>query len=122
MNEKPQFEEKQFEQPLNEELSVRRMILPVGQVREAAVGLDGRLFSRNARFWRLWSPRWWLAPILAPRPGIPLDSSFWQNAAESLDNSLLRFKFNVFVQHKRPSYIRSKRGPGYRWWKREFYR
>lgn len=118
----PEFEEKQFEQPLNEELSVRRRILPVGQVREATVGFDARLFSRNIAFWRLWSHRWRLAPFLPPRRGVPLDDLFWRDAATSIDNISVRLKFNVFVQHKRPEYIKSRLGGEYDRWKQEYFR
>lgn len=115
---KCEFEEKQYEQLLNMELAGTKQILYVpGQVFENVIGIDAAIYSRSRRFWRLWRfrPSW--------PPGVYLEPRFWDWTGKELDDDAFpKFRFNVFVQHKRPEYISSRLGREYRYWNRPYFR
>lgn len=119
-----QFEEKQYEQLLNNELGVRKQIFPTGQVFENTVGVDVALFSRHPEFWRLWSPLWMFAPLFPPKGGVHLDPHFWDELTSEWNNDRfpIKYKCNVFLQHKRPEYVDRGRGNELKFWRQPFYR
>ena len=120
---KCEFEEKSYEQFHNIELLNRsRIFFPPGQIQEHHLGIDCMLLTKNKKFWRLWGYyKWWLYPF--PPPGVFLNDVFWQELKNTIDaKDFPRFKFNVFIQYKRPEYIISVRGKEYRFWKCPYFR
>ena len=119
-----QFEEKQYEEPLNRELGTRVPYIP-GQVFENIIGIDAAIFSKNQKFWRLWFKKhWWWPPFfLRYKPGVYLEPEFWDLAEENLNrDEFPNFKFNLFIQHKRPEFISSSLGKEYKHWRRPYFR
>jgi len=100
---KSEFEEKQFESPLNAELaSASGLFIPTGQVLESLVGFDAALLTHDVRFWRRFGS-------LSPLSGAFIDAAWWGLSAGEI-NALPRFRFNLFLQHKRPEYCKGPRG------------
>ena len=114
-----EFEEKEYEQPLNYELAWKRRVWSPGQVFEKKLGFDAAIFSKNPRFWKLWTKgtrRTW-------KLGIKLDQELWNIIEETWkSNAFPKFKFNLFVQHKRPEYIFSHFGREYGYWNKPYFR
>lgn len=113
-----QFEEKEYEGCLYHELTSGEIPLwPPGQVLENYLGFDVALLSIHRLFWsihRISRPPRGVAPWYFPWPFVP----------RGFDRSRLpRFRYNCFIQSKRPMYGRrlsrrlSSLGP-----KRPFYR
>jgi len=99
-----EFEEKEYEQPLNSELGNHNLWSP-GQVFESVVGFDAALKATNWRFWLLWG-KWEIFKI---RKGIILDWEIWDIIEKRwTDKTFPKFKFNLFVQHKVPEYMKTK--------------
>ena len=120
-----EFEERQFEQYLNMELVGKRKILYVpGLLFEKTLGIDAAIFSKNPKFWGLWSPYWKMPPFMRWwKPGVYLDKNLWDLGEEELTNGTFpKFKFNLFIQHKRPVYIKSPLGREYRYWNLPYFR
>ena len=108
-----QFEEKQYEQLLNNELAEKERIYIPGQVLENDIAIDAALFSMNPRFWGLWNNqrkmRW--------KSGLRLRPEFWDIAEATLNSDMFpRFKCNLFIQHKRPEFVSSPNGREYYHW------
>jgi len=116
-----EFEEKQYEFPLNKELVEGHNIFVPGPVFESILGMDAALFTRNLRFWMLWfSWRYFLPPW---RRGVHLTRELWDGLKEDLDSdSFPRFKFNLFIQHKRPEHVSSPNGREYGHWGQAYFR
>lgn len=124
---KCQFEEKQYEQNLNNELLHRKQLLYVpGQVLEGRLGFDSAVYSRNHRFWRLFDempyfPFFRGFQIGRNRPGVQLSRKWWSHLDQSLPY-FPRFKFNVFVQHKRPEHLTLSSANEWSDWNRPYFR
>jgi hypothetical protein len=119
------FEEKQYEQPLNFELAVRgSLIFSPGQVFENTLGIDAALFSKNPNFWRMWQKRLRGHQFFSSyRGGTYIDREWWNEFQNGLDDeSFPKFKFNVFVQHKRPEFISRTNGSEFTAWKQPYFR
>jgi len=124
---KCEFEEKTYEQYHNLELIGKDKILfPPGQIQENKFGIDSALFSENERFWRIWwYYNWWIFPPI-PR-GVYLsdllEDEFWEDLKDMIDaKDFPKFKFNIFIQYKRPEYIKSPRGKEYSSWTKPYFR
>lgn len=114
-----EFEEKQYEQILNMELAWKSRVFPSGQILENTLGIDAALMSRNLNFWKIWS-EW---GHIAPPMGVYLQRELWEDAEKKLnDYNFPRFKYNLFVQHKRPEFISSKLGKEYPYWQKPYFR
>lgn len=122
-----QFEEKQYEQHLNNELIARQELLYVpGQVLEGQLGFDAAAYSINRSFWKLFDPfppypffhRFWLDPR---RSGVQLCREWWDDLEKAIPY-FPRFRFNVFVQHKRPEYLTTQRSNEWEHWNTPYYR
>ncbi|QDV73062.1 hypothetical protein [Botrimarina mediterranea] len=125
-----EFEEKQYEQHLNNELLSRKHLLYVpGQVLEGKLGFDAALFCRDRRFWELFDDfrffghfrfirRLWYA---SSRSGVQLSVDWWRELDQALPY-FPRFRFNVFVQHKRPDYLVASSAGEWDQWNRPYYR
>lgn len=99
---KAEFEEKQFESPLNAELAnVSGLFIPTGQMLESLVGFDAALLTHDTRFWRYFS-------YATPLGGAAIDHNWWGLSARQI-HALPRFRFNLFIQHKRPIYCKGSR-------------
>jgi len=116
-----EFEEKTYEQYHNLELlPSEKIFFPPGQIQEHTLGIDSALFTRNRKFWKIWGyyKRWWFPQIPS---GVYLEDLPWEELKEILESEK-RFKFNIFLQYKRPEYINSTRGKEYRFWGRPYFR
>lgn len=119
-----EFEEKQYEQHLNIELlQGSNLIFPPGQHLENVLGFDAALFTRNKAFWRhfLAGYPWYrnyfrnyLNGLYFPRDAFELEEAF--------DNELPQFKFNAFIQHKRPERMVKDTASEWQCWERPYYR
>ena len=114
-----EFEEKQYEQPLNMELTWKRKIYIPGQVFENDIAIDAAIFSKNPKFWKLWeygTKRKW-------KSGTRLKPELWDMVEETWKSDMFpKFKFNLFVQYKRPEYIYLPWGKEYDHWKQPYFR
>lgn len=119
-----EFEEKQYEQHLNIELlQGSNLIFPPGQHLENVLGFDAALFTRNKAFWRHflggypWYRRFfrnYLNGLYFPRDAFELEEAF--------DNDLPQFKFNAFIQHKRPERMVKDTASEWQSWGQDYYR
>ncbi|MCC2617355.1 hypothetical protein LJ739_13975 [Aestuariibacter halophilus] len=119
-----EFEEKQYEQHLNNELlQGSNLIFPPGQHLENVLGFDAALFTRNKNFWRhfLGSYPWYrrffrfyLNGMHFPKDAFDLEYAF--------NNDFPQFKFNAFIQHKRPEKMIKNTAAEWGSWNQEYYR
>lgn len=119
-----QFEEKTYEQYLTSELvHGRREFFPPGQVLEEIVGFDVSLRTSSQSFWRLFphlSPFW--HRILRRYPaGIELSPEWWHELEEDIQR-LAPFKFNCFIQAKRPDCMVRPDAAEYSCWNCPYFR
>jgi len=111
-----EFEEKEFEVPATVELaSGCGVVLPPGQVLEHLVGYDVAADPvANHRIWRILS---------VPRPaGVRLVPDMWERAAAPSASALPRIPLSLFVQYKRPEFLRGPRAAQRRHWNRPYFR
>lgn len=122
-----EFEEKTYEQYHNMELvSGDKIFFPPGQLQEKSLGIDVALFSKNRKFWRLWGYYKWFMLWSFPT-GISLSDlleyALWEKLKDIINaEDFPTFKFNIFIQYKRPEYIKSARGKEYRFWMKPYFR
>lgn len=121
---KCKFEEKQYEQHLNNELLMRQELLYVpGQVLEGQLGFDAAIYSENRHFWRLFDgPGFlWRRWIRNNRSGVQLSVDFWRELEQEVAY-FPRFRFNIFVQHKRPEQLSVRTSREWEHWKQPYFR
>lgn len=119
-----EFEEKQYEQHLNIELlKGSNLLFPPGQMLENTVGFDAALFTTRRNFWKHFPPHYkWYHILMRNAPsGVPLPIKLWQNIDQNIEN-YPRFKFNVFIQHKRPEYMIKPDASEWASWNTPYYR
>jgi hypothetical protein len=127
-NMKCEFEEKQFEQHLNLQLlEDYRLLYPPGQVLENIVGFDVALYTKRRSFWRLFSKshvydRYYEPGSVFYRPGVRLDTAWWERLERDIESTFPAFKCNVFIQHKRPDYLKSRRSREWKDWRGPYFR
>ncbi len=133
-----EFEEKQYEQLVNIELTRGHNLLPIGQAQENLCGFDGALWTALPDFWRYldFPLRWWadaiwflwqrwpaLLPDILPG-GISVEE--WGEICEEGFNiifeQLHQIRYNVLVQYKRSEYMRSSRSLEWKYWNQPYYR
>ena len=126
---KCEFEEKTYEHYHNIELLGKsNFFFPLGQVQESHFGVDAFLFSKNRNFWKLWRNIPWRRRLLWPfwpliPEGVYLEDIYWEDIKEIIDKELkVKFKFNIFIQYKRPEYLKSNRAKEFIYWKHPYYR
>jgi hypothetical protein len=119
-----QFEEKTYEQHLTFELvHGRRLFFPPGQVLEGVIGFDVALRTSDRTFWNLFpqmSP-WWRRLFSMHPPGMRLSNKWWKELEDEIEH-FPRFKFNCFVQAKRPSCMVGSNAAEYSYWKKSYFR
>lgn len=121
---KAEFEEKQYEQHLNIELlQGENLILPPGQVLEHTFGFDAVLFSKHPKFWKHYPHMYkWHHRLFRNAPkGIHLPNELWKNLEYEIED-LPPFKFNIFIQHKRPEYMSQSNSAEWSSWNSSYYR
>lgn len=121
---KAEFEEKQYEQHLNIELlQGENLILPPGQVLENTFGFDAALFSKHPEFWRHYPYMYkWHHKYFKRAPsGIKLPIELWKDLEYEIQD-LPPFKFNIFIQHKRPEYMHKDNSAEWSSWNSPYYR
>jgi hypothetical protein len=119
-----EFEEKIYEQHLTSELvHSRRLFFPPGQVLENIVGFDVALRTSNHTFWKHFPRmyRWWHRMFFMHPPGTYLRGEWWQ-ALENEIECFPKFKFNCFIQAKRPNRMTRSTAPEYSSWKKPYFR
>jgi len=114
-----EFEEKEYEQPLNYELAWKRRVYSPGQVFENEIAIDAAIFSKNQKFWNLWAN----CGKMTWKSGTRLKRELWDIVEETWNsNRFPKFRFNLFIQHKRPEHISSPFGKEYYHWKHPYFR
>lgn len=119
-----EFEEKTYENYLTLELvGNRRLCFSPGQVLESILGFDAAFYTTNHSFWRNFPlPRpWWYFERFNHPLGIKLSREWWQELEEEIEH-FPKFKFNCFVQAKRPAYMVSPISAEYSSWKMPYFR
>ena len=119
-----EFEEKQYEEPLNFELAERgSLIFSPGQVFENTLGIDVALFSKNPDFWRIWQGNLLFPFFRSYKRGVFINRKWWNKFQQDLDDKRFpKFKFNVFLQHKRPEYVSRSNGLEFAEWRQPYFR
>ncbi|TAJ82052.1 MAG: hypothetical protein EPO42_01640 [Gallionellaceae bacterium] len=119
-----EFEEKTYEQHLTSELvHSRRLFFPPGQVLENIVGFDVALRTSNHTFWKLFPHMypWWRRMFFRHPPGTHLRHEWWQELEHEIEH-FPKFKFNCFIQAKRPNRMTRSNAPEYSSWKKPYFR
>ena len=110
-----QFCEREYEVNFNSQVpTVHGCIWSPGQVYEHFLGFDAAYLSLPQLIFRLFPA--------SPRRGVRLSPADWQEYVQFIDDQFPPFKFNLFVQHKRPEFIRSVLGKEYDQWQHPYYR
>lgn len=108
-----EFEEKQFEQSLNYELAISHEIYAPGQVLEGVLGFDVALLSSHSHLFAAFAQ-------MVPK-GVHLQSSWWRHLPPNPD-LFPPFKFNVFLQHKRPEFLSTASAREWQSWRGPYFR
>ena len=119
-----EFEEKTFEQLLTSELvNGRSLFFPPGQVLEEIVGFDVALRTSNRSLWRLFPHMypWWCNMLSLSPPGISPRHAWWQELERGVEQ-FPKFKFNCFIQAKRPNYMVRSDAAEYSSWNKPYFR
>lgn len=96
-----EFEEREFETPLYSQLQHTRLVWSPGQVLEGHVGFDYAALCMDSRIWDIHD-------IEAPFAGVLLDDlrMRWHIRRARNPRPLPNFELNLFLQAKRPEYIK----------------
>ena len=112
-----EFCEREYETIFNRQITtLHEYVWTPGQVQEHILGFDAAFLSNSQLIFDLF-PAWSFRPI-----GIRPSSDNWQEFFDIADRYLPPFCFNLFVQHKRPEFIGSRRGKERSYWKRPYFR
>jgi hypothetical protein len=113
-----EFEEKTYEKYFGQELARRTVVTySPGQCGEKHLGFDEAFMVPWLWSWRFphADERWW-----ARRGGISLAEM--NHLADELGRHLPPFRFNLFVQYKRPEWVEGHRAGERTWWGQSYYR
>ncbi|SEU28484.1 hypothetical protein SAMN05443639_113173 [Stigmatella erecta] len=113
-----EFEEKEFEGPLNTQLCLGTPMWSPGQVLEAIVGFDVALMVQDSVFWGQQG-------FAALPQGAAIHSSWWHSAIAHLAvqvPSPPSFRLNLFLQYKRPQYLHVAQAGEWSDWQKAYYR
>jgi hypothetical protein len=113
------FEEKQYEQLMNIELAKNGQVYPSGQFLENDIAIDAAAYYGDQAFWQSWPT----GRRMIVKPGLYLRKEFWEIAEKRLENNMFpKFKCNLFLQYKRPEFIKSARGLERSLWGESYFR
>lgn len=113
-----EFEEKEFEGPLNGQLGLGGPMWSPGQVLEHLVGFDVAILTEDAVFWAA-------RGFATPPPGAPVLPRWWPSAFTRLATRIRRppsFRMNVFLQHKRPEHLSRSSAVEWPFWGTAYFR
>jgi len=115
------FEEKEFEHAFNNQLGIidYNSWCP-GQFLEATVGFDGAALINDPIILQLFGP--WHS---LRQQGVALDPTVVRNVFGIMDAHILpptSFRFNLFVQHKRPEYMEGNNAEEWQDWMKPYFR
>lgn len=119
-----EFEEKQYEQHLNIELlQGNNLIFPPGQCLENVLGFDAALFTRHKDFWHhfLGEQPWYLKFFKTYLNGLHFPIEAFK-LEDSFNTEFPQFKFNAFIQHKRPERMTKNTAAEWASWGQEYFR
>lgn len=119
-----EFEEKSYEQHLTSELvHSRKLFFPPGQVLEDIIGFDVALHTSKSAFWKLFPHMhpWWHRILFRHPPGTHLRPEWWQELEHKIE-LLPKFKFNCFIQAKRPEHMMRSDAAEYSSWGNPYFR
>lgn len=108
-----EFEEKEFEGSLNNQLGLDGPPWTPGQVLEQFVGFDVAMRTVDAVFWAAQG-------FVSPPPGVVVQPAWWQLAISTRQPP--PFQMNVFLQHKRPEYLTRSSASEWNTWKASYFR
>lgn len=117
-----EFEEKTYEQYLNDELVHSKQMFSPGQFLENLVGFDLALLTKNHDFLQLFPQMFpfWKGKFIYPK-GIFLKTDWWKELEKKIEY-FPKFKLNCFVQVKRPEKMHSKSAAEYSSWNQPYFR
>lgn len=123
INMNAEFEEKTYEQYLNSELVYRRHFFSPGQVLESIVGFDVALRTSNSTFGKLFPHMfpWWRRMFFMYPAGTQLRHEWWGKLEQEIEH-FPKFKFNCFIQAKRPSRMVRSDATEYSSWGKSYFR
>jgi hypothetical protein len=112
---KSQFEEKEFEQAANVELSSGGFLMSPGQVLEKLVSYDSVASPVSHHvIWQL---------LNHPRPrGIRLLPGLWAAGSQPPADRLPRHPISLVLQYKRPEHLKGPRAAQWGYWRSPYYR
>lgn len=105
---------------MNRELKSRvRIFMPSPYDEGHYFGVDAAVFSKDPFLWNMWK-----YVIYSWQSGVKLHPKLWELTEEILrDSPFVKFRYNLFLQYKRPDYItRPRASMQYKQWKRPFLR
>jgi hypothetical protein len=118
-----EFEEKTYEQYLTVELARDRPFFSPGQVFEHVVGFDVAIRTSDRRFWRHFPHMYpWWRYVLGSAPGGVVPVSVWWHELEEDLERFPKFKFNCFLQVKRPNRMVRADAAEYESWSAPYFR
>ncbi len=107
-----EFNERQYEIGFNKEISTQHEVWwTPSQYQEHWLGFDGAYLSNDPRIFQI-----------LQASNIPRGIQFDRNFAYKMDRLFPGSYFNLFVQHKRPEFIKSPRGKERAYWRKSYYR
>lgn len=109
------FSEENYRYYLNQELVSENNIFIPTQPDEFSLGVDMIMSTQNHQIFNLWGQR---------IGGISVDEKLWRGTDRTFDNIELDLEFqaNLFIQAKRPEFIRIRSGAEYEDWNRPYFR
>lgn len=129
---KIQFEEKQYESQMNMLLACQvgiyrnKSLFSPGQVLEGYIGFDAAMHSCNNRFWKYFYRDWaYLFYHYSEYWPYGLDLSDlhkFHRVFEEIYEHMPSIKYNVFIQYKKPKYLKKSNAPEYWKWEMPYFR
>ena len=119
-----EFEEKSYEQHLVFSLvHGRPLFFSPGQVLENILGFDVALRTTDRDFWNMFPTvmSWWRSIFFGYYPGTRLSRELWDHFEATIED-WPKFKFNCFIQAKRPSRMLRSDAAEYSSWRCTYFR
>jgi len=112
---KANFTERAYEQFLNPMLWHEHISDPPSEFVEKRLGIDVMMLSFNQILWGFFGRQ---------RTGVTVTRELWEGVKHNLDRIDVPYLFhaNLFIQHKRPDYLRTKKGGEFVFWDSPYFR